>query len=126
MHYTLIYILKFCFEMFHTILTECFLKDLQHSLSNTSDDEASPMGTSRDPLLASSNWSTRHSLFSEDRETPSGEHHCGTRKHAKQIYQHLEEIQLLSGVVTVDHAPSSVLNVMSACTPDMFSITEML
>ncbi len=35
-----------------------FLQDLQHSLSNTSDDEASPLVTSRDPLLASSNWST--------------------------------------------------------------------
>ncbi len=57
MQYTLMYILKCCFEIFHTILTECFLQDLQHSLSNTSDDEASP--------LASSNWSTRQSLFSE-------------------------------------------------------------
>ncbi|KAF4100902.1 hypothetical protein G5714_019098 [Onychostoma macrolepis] len=45
-------------------LLECFLQDLQHSLS-TSDDEASPLGTSRDPLPASSSWSTRQSLFSE-------------------------------------------------------------
>ncbi|RXN11609.1 ATP-binding cassette sub-family D member 3 [Labeo rohita] len=44
---------------------ECFLQDLQHSLSDTSDDEASPRGTSKDPFLASSNWSTRQSLFSE-------------------------------------------------------------
>ncbi|KAF4095257.1 hypothetical protein G5714_024335 [Onychostoma macrolepis] len=43
----------------------CFLQDLQHSLSDTSDDEASPLGTSRDPLLASSSWSTRQSFFSE-------------------------------------------------------------
>ncbi|XP_058617169.1 uncharacterized protein LOC131530745 isoform X3 [Onychostoma macrolepis] len=44
---------------------ECFLQDLQHSLSDISDDEASPLETSRDPLPASSNWSTRQSLFSE-------------------------------------------------------------
>ncbi|XP_058639499.1 uncharacterized protein LOC131544960 isoform X2 [Onychostoma macrolepis] len=44
---------------------ECFLQDLQHSLSDISDDEASPLGTSRDPLPASSSWSTRQSLFSE-------------------------------------------------------------
>ncbi|KAF4104370.1 hypothetical protein G5714_015357 [Onychostoma macrolepis] len=44
---------------------ECFLQELQHSLSDISDDEASPLGTSRDPLPASSSWSTRQSLFSE-------------------------------------------------------------
>ncbi|RXN35689.1 ATP-binding cassette sub-family D member 3 [Labeo rohita] len=47
------------------IVEECFLQDLQHSLSDTSDDEASPRGTSKAPFLASSNWSTRQSLFSE-------------------------------------------------------------
>ncbi len=56
----------------------------------------------------------------EGRETPSGEHRCGTRKCGNSV----GAIQLLYGVVTVDHGPSSVLNVMSACTPDMFSITE--
>ncbi len=34
-------------------------------------------------------------------------------------------IQLLFDVVIVDHTPSSVLHVMSACTPDTPSTTEM-
>ncbi|KAL0148625.1 hypothetical protein M9458_056065 [Cirrhinus mrigala] len=54
-----------CEVTFAPETVECFLQDLQHSLSDTSDDEASPRGTSKDPLLASSNWSTRQSLFSE-------------------------------------------------------------
>lgn len=54
-----------CEVTFAPETVECFLQDLQHSLSNTSDDEASPLGTSRDSLLASSNWGKRQSLFSE-------------------------------------------------------------
>ncbi|XP_073669015.1 uncharacterized protein [Paramisgurnus dabryanus] len=48
----------------------------------TVGDEAPPPGTPRDLLLASSNWRTRQSLFREveGRESPSGEHGCGTRK----------------------------------------------
>ncbi|XP_026116848.1 uncharacterized protein LOC113095716 [Carassius auratus] len=54
-----------CEVTFAPEAVESFLQDLQHSLSNTSDDEASSLETSRGPLLASSNWSTRQSLFSE-------------------------------------------------------------
>ncbi|XP_067222561.1 uncharacterized protein [Chanodichthys erythropterus] len=54
-----------CEVAFAPETVECFLQDLQHSLSDSSGDEASPLGTPRDPLLASSNWSIRQSLFSE-------------------------------------------------------------
>ncbi|KAF4101570.1 hypothetical protein G5714_018002 [Onychostoma macrolepis] len=54
-----------CEVTFAPETVECFLQVLQHSLSDISDDEASPLGTSRDPLPASSSWSTRQSLFSE-------------------------------------------------------------
>ncbi|XP_039541194.1 uncharacterized protein LOC120488640 [Pimephales promelas] len=54
-----------CEVAFTPETVECFLQDLQHSLSEFSGDEASPLETPRDPLLASSNWSKRQSLFSE-------------------------------------------------------------
>ncbi|CAM4703719.1 unnamed protein product [Leuciscus chuanchicus] len=52
-----------CEVAFTPETVECFLQDLQHSLSESSGDEASPLETPK--LLASSNWSTRQSLFSE-------------------------------------------------------------
>lgn len=45
---------------------------------------------------------------------------CWTRLWHKKMF--VGEVQLLSSVVTVDLAPSSVLNVTSSCTPDMSSI----
>ncbi|KAF4119224.1 hypothetical protein G5714_001275 [Onychostoma macrolepis] len=51
-----------CEVTFAPETVECFLQVLQNSLSDISDDEAS---ASRDPLPASSSWSTRQSLFSE-------------------------------------------------------------
>ncbi|XP_052445555.1 uncharacterized protein LOC127987313 [Carassius gibelio] len=54
-----------CEVAFAPETVECFLQDLQHSLRDSSGDEASPLGTPRDPLLASSNWGIRQSLFSE-------------------------------------------------------------
>ncbi|XP_073672422.1 uncharacterized protein [Paramisgurnus dabryanus] len=54
-----------CEVTFAPETVECFLQDLQHSLIDTSDDEASPSGTSTDPLQASLNWSMRQSLLSE-------------------------------------------------------------
>ncbi|KAL1278904.1 hypothetical protein QQF64_025577 [Cirrhinus molitorella] len=52
-----------CEVAFATETFEGFLQDLQHSLIDSSDDEAS--STSKDPLLASSDWSMRQRLSSE-------------------------------------------------------------
>ena len=53
---------RYCFWMFCTVLTERFLRDLQHSLTDASGDQQEAPSP---PLLASSNWSVRKSLYSE-------------------------------------------------------------
>lgn len=52
----------FLFLCTFTIITECLLQDLQHSLS-VSDDEIEEAAVDEGAPLASLDWSTRNALF---------------------------------------------------------------
>lgn len=109
--------------MYLFFLTERFLQELQSSLNDSSDDhhEAPPP---KAPLLASLNWSTRKTLFSESWRAKRP-HLVNTMAAQESVSEHIlyannvGAIQLCFVVVTVYHAPFFVINVMSSCTPDM-------
>lgn len=105
---------KYCPWVFHTVLTECFLPDLQHWLNDAGDKQE----VSKTALQASSNWSRWKSVQSESSraERPCLENTISSREYVAAHTNSVGAIQLLSVVVIVDHAPSSVLNMMSAHT----------
>ncbi|KAF3835648.1 hypothetical protein F7725_028206 [Dissostichus mawsoni] len=93
---------------------ECFLRDLQHSLSDTSEDDQEASARTA-PLMASLDWGTRKSLFSErwKTERPRLVNNTVEQENvANHICQQCGSNPAAVRCRTVDQAPSSALNVM--------------